>query len=333
MVQRAEIAHPTGTLTVRRLLRVGDVTGEQALFLAHGIVTALGRAPVAGPAASVLVDHHGEVLTTGPPGPLDRSGLAALLTLLADNVRSDERARRTLRDAARDIAAGAAAPEVASRLAGPDPERVAAEVAVLVNAALGRRPEPAATPPARAPLVPVPRRPRAGLRPLWRGLAALAALAAAVLLEWLLLHDRLSNDLRVLLDAGRAAPEASAPTTVPPRPVAAPAPPSSTPVGGLDLRPLVLCAPGQSCQVRLQVDLTPPHDALTLAWDVMIVDRCTGAQTTAPGGKLAAAAQDTRLNVVTEVPLPAARTVAVFAVTGSPGRASSPPLIVGSPSC
>ena len=334
MVQRAEIAHTTGTLTVRRLLRVSQITGAQALFLAHEILTALEQTPVAAPAAeTVLLDHHGEVLITGPRGRLDRRALSELLTELAASIRGDDTARGVLRDAARDIGHGAAPADVVSRVDRPEPEHAIAEIAALVNAGLGRRPKPAVTTPARAPAVPVPRRPRPGLRPLWRGLAALAVLAVAVLLEWLLLHDRLGSDLRVLLDARRPAPASAAPTIVPPPPVSAPAPPSAPGVAGLDLRALASCSPGALCSVRLQVDLPPPHDVVALAWDLVIVDRCTGAQSTIPGGKVMAAPDDTRLNLVADVAVPAARTVAVFAVTNSPGRASSPPLLLGGPSC
>jgi hypothetical protein len=66
-----------------------------------------------------------------------------------------------------------------------------------------------------------------------------------------------------------------------------------------------------------------------VTWSYLVVDRCTGVRDTAPGGKVAVPAAGRRAAVVGTVRLPAAKAVAVVAVTGSPAAAASPPLIVG----
>jgi hypothetical protein len=78
-------------------------------------------------------------------------------------------------------------------------------------------------------------------RPLWRSVAALAVLAGAVLLEFSLLHDRLSNDVHLLLDTVKPPAQAATPTGpsgIAPGPVPVPAPSAAGAVNGVDLRAL-----------------------------------------------------------------------------------------------
>ena len=170
-------------------------------------------------------------------------------------------------------------------------------------------------------------------RPLWRSVAALAVLAGAVLLEFSLLHDRLSNDVHLLLDTVKPPSQAATPTGPPgiaPGPVPVPAPGAAGAVNGVDLRALQPCSAGTTCSVRVLMHLQAQPQPVTVRWAFQLADRCTGAQSTVPGGAVSVASRQTDVSVVAAVPLPVTRALAVIAVTGAPASAASPPLLVPS---
>jgi len=150
-------------------------------------------------------------------------------------------------------------------------------------------------------------------------------------LEVAFLRDRIASDIGLLLDAGRSGSEASAaPTPDDGLPIPAPAPASAGSVTAVDLRPLAPCAPGATCSLRVLVRLVPAADPQVVTWSYRVVDRCTGASETVPGGSVTAPAQEDRVAVVGSLPLPALQAVAVLAVTELPAVAASPPVSVGS---
>jgi hypothetical protein len=67
-----------------------------------------------------------------------------------------------------------------------------------------------------------------------------------------------------------------------------------------------------------------------VTWSYLLVDRCTGTTTPAPGGTLPVAPNGERAVAVGTVALPDLPSVAVVAVTDSPAAAASPPVSVGS---
>jgi hypothetical protein len=96
------------------------------------------------------------------------------------------------------------------------------------------------------------------------------------------------------------------------------------------LRPLSGCAPGSACTLRLEVRLEPGAERQVTSWSYRIVDRCTGAADTAPGGSVTVPAGGRRAVAVGTLPLPAGTGVAVFAITDAPAVAASPPVLAGS---
>jgi hypothetical protein len=217
---------------------------------------------------------------------------------------------------------------------------VRAELAALVNALVessgsARGSESIGGPPSRVLGVNRGRRSTSdGIRAAGHRIAAwlvsLVVLAAVVLLEVALLRDHIVADVALLLDAGRsgsgpsAAPEPDGFPDVPPVPAAAGG------VTGVDVRLLEPCAPGAPCAVRLLVRLVPGPDPQTVTWSYRVVDRCTGATDTAPGGSVTVPPGVERAEAVGIVPLPPTTAVAVVAVTGEPAVAAAPAVLVGS---
>ena len=109
-----------------------------------------------------------------------------------------------------------------------------------------------------------------------------------------------------------------------------PAPAAAGSVAAVDLRPLAQCAPAAPCTLRLLVRLVPGADPQTVTWSYQLVDRCTGAATTVPGGTVTVPAGAQRAAAVGTVALPDQRSVAVLAVTSSPATAASAPVSAGS---
>jgi hypothetical protein len=149
-------------------------------------------------------------------------------------------------------------------------------------------------------------------------------------LEVAVLHDKVATDIDVLLDAGRSGETPSAAPEPDGLPVVPPAPAAAGSVRGVDLRPLDQCTPGAPCTVRVLLRVVPGVDPQVVTWSYRIVDRCTGAVVTAPGGSVSVPAGGERIAVVGTVPLPAARAVGLVAVTEVPAAAASAPVLVGS---
>jgi hypothetical protein len=344
-------SEPDNAASLRRLLQISNLTPAQALFLGHEILSALKSLPANGLSLDgVRVSGEGTVCLCGldrsAPTEPEHAGLADVLHVLAAAVRgiAPSNGAAAALDAAADRAASAEADldRVAAAMDSAErpPDSTRAEIGTLVSLATGsERPRPSA----RRPLIkprsarPSPRdkreMPVTWFRPLWRSVAALAVLAGAVLLEFSLLHDRLSNDVRLLLDTVKPPSQAATPTGPPgiaPGPVPVPAPGAAGAVNGVDLRALQPCSAGTTCSVRVLMHLQAQPQPVTVRWAFQLADRCTGAQSTVPGGAVSVASRQTDVSVVAAVPLPVTRALAVIAVTGAPASAASPPLLVPS---
>ena len=88
------------------------------------------------------------------------------------------------------------------------------------------------------------------------------------------------------------------------------------------------CAAGGGCSVTVRVDLDRHGDTL-VAWTLVVVDRCTGrhAETAVTG--IPAPASYRFVLSTNQVTVPAWRSPQILAVTTSPARASSQPVVVG----
>jgi hypothetical protein len=78
------------------------------------------------------------------------------------------------------------------------------------------------------------------------------------------------------------------------------------------------------------VRLVPAPDPQIVTWTYQVIDRCTGAAATVPGGTVTVPAGGQRVAAVGTVALPDQRAVAVVAVTSLPAAAASPPVFTGS---
>lgn len=153
--------------------------------------------------------------------------------------------------------------------------------------------------------------------------AWLLVIAAVLGLEIALLGDRISEDLARLAGSAPDAP-AAAPAARVPSPQ--PEPAASGSVSGVDLRTLDGCVPGAGCAVRLQVRSSAPG-ATEVVWRTRTEDLCTGARhesgerrvTVPPGG---------RIDVVTDVRVPAGAAVAVSPVVTSPAAVAGTPVVL-----
>jgi hypothetical protein len=145
------------------------------------------------------------------------------------------------------------------------------------------------------------------------------------------LRDHIAADVGALLDAGRSG---SGPTTAPTPaspPPAAPAPAAAGAVQAVDLRAVAPCAAGTACLERLEVRLAPGTADRVVRWSYRLADRCTGATQGAPGGAVTVPPGARRVEATGLVALPpGVPAVAVFARTGAPAVAASPPVLVGS---
>lgn len=337
-----------------RLLALVRLTAPQAVVIAADLLAARvereeGSAPEAvGP----LLAADGQILLGPVPAPASGAPLDRLLADVAAAARRPSGAASPLAAgllADLDLAVAAVragdADDACRRLAGAsarvDGPAVRAELAALAvavrqlpsgtggGAAALPRPAPVRTEPVVRPARPA-RRPRSAGRRIGAWLLSLVVLGAVVAAEVVLLGDDISTDIDLLMDAGRGGEEPADEAEPDGVPVVAPAPASAGSVAAVDLRPLAGCAPGTPCAVRLLVRLLPSPEPQTLTWSYRVVDRCTGASTTVPGGSVPVAAQADRVAVVVEVPLPPLAGVALIAVTETPAVAASDPVSAGS---
>lgn len=358
-----------GGLELTRLIGRARLTCPQALEIGAGVLAeAAGRPePDAGgpdsdqvPVDQVVIGADGQVVLrpatgdglTGRPstaGPA-RSAVETALADLADAARlgaapADPAAEQLLAELDRAVIElpVAGIPVVAQRLhdaaAAIDRGAVRAQLAALVRAAGGDPGSASGSGPAGAPAAAVRATPdmraldgqtRTARRRIGGWLLSVVVLAAVVLLEVAVLRDDIATDIDLLLDAGRGESSPSAAPEPDGRPIVPAAPAAAGSVAAVDLRPLAQCAPGAPCTVRLVVRLVPGVDPQVVTWSYRIVDRCTGATESAPGGSVAVPTEGERAVAVGTVPLPAERPVAVVAVTDLPAVAASSPVFVGS---
>jgi len=350
------------TVELDRLLRLAGLTPVQAVEVGADLLAAVaGRS---GPdvdgdqviGARVVIGADGLVVlrrdSDRPVGDASTAGARSQVTvvaLLGDIARSARlRARRVGPEAGRLLAGldGAAADVPVAGVAAVaralgelaatmDRSAVRAELGALVRAIGGSvvragpmgGPATAVRPGTAAPAT--SRDHRGARRRVGAWLLSVVVLAGVVLLENAVLRDKVATDIGVLLDAGRSGATPSAAPKPDGLPVVPPAPAAAGSVRGVDVRPLAGCTPGAPCTVRVLVRVAPAAGPQVVTWSYRIVDRCTGAVVSAPGGTSSVPAGQERVAVVGVVPLPAASAVGVVAVTEVPAVAASAPVLVG----
>ena len=109
-----------------------------------------------------------------------------------------------------------------------------------------------------------------------------------------------------------------------------PAPPTDGEVTGLTLSlvgsPGCTAAAGQSCVLRVRVDLAPHETQTPVVFGLVVVDRCTGDASTTAGTSVLAASWFGYVWADAPVAFPSGDPVTLYAVTSAPGRAASPGL-------
>lgn len=265
-------------------------------------------------------------------------------------------AQRLLKGDEAERAAGELAAMVATLGGGSDPLSPHRDVPTFqqgAGASISASSEPAPAPPPAVQGGDAWQQPALPLTALVRAIGAVVALGALGLALWAgvsWLEARPHSSSAVTSGTPHAlgpAPSASptpifvpsaTPTPSPtPRPVPAFAPGSAGPVTGVVLEPLEQsCSPGASCPVRVYVRLSPQPGFQQVAWSYQVFDRCTGAVTQLPGLSLEARPGWLYVYGTSYLQLPAARSLALVAVTSAPAAAASSPLAVpeaGGESC
>jgi hypothetical protein len=352
--QSADRSPSSAGVELRRLTALARLTAPQAVELGASLLAeAAGRpGPDAGAAGSdrVVVGADGRVLL-GPDGAPAPS-VPALVAVLADvaraarsrSRRADPAAERLLAEfdlAATELPTPGGLTTAARRLgeaaAAIDRDAARAGLAALVRAVGGGASSggtaasgPPSTGGRTAPARRTPGRGTGATRRVVGWALSVLALASVVVVEVVVLRDDIAADVAVLLDAGRSGAEPSAATEADGVPIEPPAPASAGSVAAVDLRRTADCAPGGPCALRLLVRLVPGAGQEQVTWSYRVVDRCTGATETLPGGSVTVPAGGERATVVGSVPLPDLPAVAVVAVTDRPAGAASAPVSFGS---
>jgi hypothetical protein len=351
--ERPPVVPPVRGVLLTRLLALAALTPVQAAEVGAGLLAAVAEEPGTGGVAPdrVRICEDGRVaLAPGggnDPGAADRVG--AVLATVVDCAReragdSDPTAARLLEELDRATAelsvtgVPAATVSVAGRRLEQactfDRGAVRGELGALVRALgptadgrTGAGPGGAAR--ERPPVGPPGGRTRTAGRRVWAWVLSIAVLIGIVALEVALLRDDIVADVDLLLDAGRSgtAPSAASEPDGLPIPPAAPA--AAGAVAGVDLRPLETCNPGEPCTVRVLIRLVPAPDVQTVTWSYLLVDRCTGATETAPGGMVTVPPEVGQAAAVGTIALPPHPAVAVLVVTDRPAVAAGPPLLTG----
>ena len=331
---------PGDDLDLTRLLSITRLSPAQAVALGADVVAGLEDRPATGrtrlcpEAVRVGRDGRARLVDAGEPTSVNGAGLASAAALL-DGLRAAVRpsaADRGLISALERAATEARSPRgrieiVAAILrevdaVGGAPAR--AELAGMVaTVADGVAPASAADPTSR--VAASRRRPRdvarAALDRGWKWVLSLVVLVAVVAIEIALLREEISRDIQAVLEAGRSGSSATGAPALPP--VVPPAPAAAGTISGVDLRPVTLCTPDAACALRVQVLLQPRAEPQVVTWDFRILDRCTGAAVTVPGGTVTVPPHGDRADLVTTVGLPRADALAVLAITSQPFTAAS----------
>jgi hypothetical protein len=335
---------PPSGVALTRLIAMARLPPRQAVEIGAQVLAAADTDGVL--PGRVLVDVDGRVALAPDPVAPDVAAVLADVVAAAHQhsgraAPGDERLLAELDRALAELPV-ADVPVVARRLqeaaAGLDRGAVRAELAALSRAIDGGS---SAAPRTRAAAPAA--RPGSGTasgtagsgttmstrRRIGAWLLSLVALAALVALEVAFLRDDITTDIERLLDAGRSGSEATATPGVDGLPLEAPAPTAAGSVTAVDLRPLAECAPGAPCALRLVVGLAPGAQDQPVTWSYLVVDRCSGAAQTVPGGTVTVPPEGGQTAVVGTVALPAVPAVAVFAVTDLPAAAASAPVSFG----
>jgi hypothetical protein len=349
---RQPIPSPTVGVPLSRLLALARLAPAQVLEVGAELLAALVERPEADAGTVVTeriwIDGDGRVVLETASAHGIPTSVAGVLGELAGAARerADERdpaAEGLLAELDRATAevqatgVRVAACRLQQACDGIDRAAVRAELAALVGALLasasgarGAAPgQPAAGRRELAAAVPPGARTRGTARRVWAWLLSITVLVSAVALEVALLRDDIVADVNLLLEAGRSS--SAPPATEEPDglPVQPPAPPSAGSVAGVDLRLLHPCTPGTTCTVRVFVRLVPTPEPQTVAWSFRLMDRCTGATITAPGGTLTVPAGAGQAAAVGTVALPEWAAAALVAVTDRPAVAATAPVLVG----
>ena len=153
--------------------------------------------------------------------------------------------------------------------------------------------------------------------------------------------------------ASAAAPSATPPATPPGTPPAIafpvassavaspspPAPPAAGPILSLSLSPQggggCTVTAGGSCEVQIEVDLKPQPGQMTVSFELLLVNRCTGASATVAGGSVVASSGFDFVWADAPLVFPSGDPTTVYAVTSSPAEAASPGLALSGsgPAC
>ena len=114
-----------------------------------------------------------------------------------------------------------------------------------------------------------------------------------------------------------------------------PAAPSSAGfVSQVELLPLSDCTPGGHCSFKSVLHLQGPHAAASLTWDLVAVDRCSGAQSVVSSEQSTLDPSWTQVWASDQVSLPSTHPTMLYAVAESPYRVASAPVeIAGSAAC
>jgi hypothetical protein len=361
--ERRPVRPPVRGVRLTRLLALAALTPEQAAEVGAGLLAAVAEVAEGPDNGGVAADRvrigvDGRVVLAprsgNDPGAADR--VAAVLATVADCAREragdpDPKAARLLDELDRAAAELSVTGEpvagesvtgesVAGRrleqaCATFDRDAVRGELGALVKALgptadgrTGAGPGGAAR--ERPPVGPPGGRTRTTGGRVWAWVLSIAVLVGVVALEVALLRDDIVADVDLLLDAGRSETAPSAAPEPDGLPIPPPAPAAAGAVAGVDLRALETCSPGEPCTVRVLVRLVPAPDIQTVTWSYLLMDRCTGATDTAPGGTVTVPPEVGQATAVGTVALPPHPAVAILVVTDRPAVAAGPPLLTGS---
>ena len=348
--QLRPVRPPVGGVRLTRLLALAAIGPAQATEVGAGLLADVAEGPGTGSFTPdqvwIGVDGRVTIAPRHTAEPVAAERVAAVLATVADCARdrAGDPGSTTARimdelDRAVDelpvTGVSATARRLEQACAAFDRDAVRRELGALVRAlgpiadgptGIGRggvaRERPGAGPPGV--------RTRSAGRRVWAWLLSIAVLVGVVTLEVALLRDDIVADVGLLLDAGRSGTEPSAAPEPDGLPIPPPAPAAAGLVAAVDLRALDTCSPGRSCTVRVLVRLVPAPDPQTVTWSYRLVNRCTGATDTAPGGTITVQPGVGQAVAVATVAVPQHSAVAVLAVTDRPAVAAGPPLLTGS---